>query len=283
MNNQAEQSDGRPDPSPARWNAATLIAAAVVVIIVVAATAALTTHRHHDDYATTSTDPAPTPTQTPVPAPSGFAPPRSDPFGRRIDLPANPAGQPLPQTVPHHVATDSDWLTAAPAGTLGKGGWQQVNGVVVPYSTSDGPTQTIDGVAAGWTHTPQGAALALAWIAWQLNARPGDRALYQRGLADPDMAAFDRINAAHTVPDQLPETETRWLLASSAFHVDSYDDDLAVVRIATTTAPDDAGTPQWMTAQLAAVWKGGDWRLLSPTGSTPSEATIASLHGWTLW
>ena len=45
--------------------------------------------------------------------------------------------------------------------------WQQVDGVPMPFSTSDGPTAVDGELPTGFAQTPQGAALA----AQQLSAR----------------------------------------------------------------------------------------------------------------
>ncbi|WP_331723009.1 hypothetical protein [Nocardia sp. NBC_00511] len=280
---------GTAEAKGSRRSSTTLILAliAVGVIVLGAITVALL---HHSD---TSGDRTGAVTPTPGPAPAttgegqtGFAVPDVDAFGRRVDIPNNPAGQPLAQTSGPHAATDPAWLTAAPI-LPEQGGWQRVFGVSVPFSTSDGPTNMIDGVPVGYSHTPQGAALAAVFTTWEAYARPGDWTLRERMevMTDADHAEFDRLQAAGKVPAQAPVAATRWLVAPDAFQIESFSatGDLCVLKIATKAPPASAGGPaQWQASQLTMVWD-GQWRLrLAPGGHLPGS-TIGSLDGWTRW
>lgn len=215
----------------------------------------------------------------------GFATPEVDVFGRRVDVPNNAAGQPLPQDPSRqHSPSDPDWLTAPPAGTTSPRGWQRVYGVSVPFSTSDGPRQIDDGLAVGFAHTPQGAALAAAQITYRLNARPADRDLYMRQVraSAQNIADYDKALHSDRLPTQQPESITRYLVASDAFKIDNYADDMAIVRLA-TRGPALEGKPVWVALRLVMVWDAGDWRL-EPTSSPGSQTEyIDSLAGWTPW
>ncbi|ATL72545.1 hypothetical protein CRH09_39950 (plasmid) [Nocardia terpenica] len=266
-----------------------LIAAVVFVAVLIAAGTIVLVTRGGDDHGAKPTAP-PTPSSAP-PGPgtaTGFGIPETDPFGRRIDMPNNAYGQPLEQTAPHREPGDPEWLTAAPAGTRGpgaKGGWQRVYGAVVPFSASDGPTRIQDGVPTGYAHTPQGAALAAAFLMWETAARPADRPLRERMvvMSANDLAEFDRLKAAGKLPDRRPDSETRYMLAPDAFRIRSWADDLCVVELATRTEPDKTGTPRWLGNQLAMVWDGSGWRMrLAADQKLPQEA-LASLAGWTPW
>ncbi|WP_216897338.1 hypothetical protein [Nocardia alni] len=271
--------------SKRRGGQAGLIAALIVVALIAVGAVAAVAVRHASPHRAASGVAGTTPdaggrdsTAT------GFAVPVTDVFGRRVNVPRNPAGQPLPQTAPQHSPADPGWLTAAPV-LPQQGGWQQVAGASVPFSISDGPTRLTDGVAAGWSHTPQGAALAGVYAAYQLNARPGDRAVHTRLLenAPGALSAFDADKAAGRIPTLLPQNVTRYLVAPDAFRVDSYADDMAVLEIATRTADED-GTPAWTATQIVMVWDGGDWRLQPPPGATPPQHVESSLTGgWTAW
>jgi len=215
---------------------------------------------------------------------TGFAVPVTDVFGRRVDVPRNPAGQPLPQTAAQHTAADPGWLTAPPV-LPAQGGWQRVAGASVPFSSSDGPTTIGDGVASGWAHTPQGAALAAVYAGYELNARPGDRAVHTHLIENPPgaLSAFDTDKAAGRIPNLLPDTVTRYLTAPDAFRIDSYADDMTVVEIA-TRATDEDGTPAWTATQIVMVWDRGDWRLQPPPGGIPPQHPASSLTGgWITW
>ncbi|RMI30612.1 hypothetical protein [Nocardia stercoris] len=216
---------------------------------------------------------------------TGFADPEIDLFGRRIDVPNNPAGQPLVQVATKpRSATDPDWLTAAPAGTTEPHGWQRVYGASVPFSTSDGPARIDNGLAVGYSHTPQGAALAAAQITYRLNARPADRDLYVRQVrvTAAQIAAYDKARSDGKLPDQQPERVTRYLVAPDAFQIENYADDLAIVRLA-ARGPVTDGKQMWAAVRLVMVWEDGDWRLKPTDGAAGHSDYVDSLTGWTKW
>ncbi|BAD58523.1 hypothetical protein IU443_11185 [Nocardia farcinica] len=215
----------------------------------------------------------------------GFATPEVDIFGRRVDIPNNPAGQPLPQDPTlQRTPEDADWLTARPDGLDRPHGWQRVYGASVPFSTSDGPARLEEGQAVGYAHTPQGAVLAAAQITYRLNARPADRELYVRQVrvSAQQLAAYDRALEEDRLPEQQPERITRYFVAPDAFQVESYADDLAVVRFA-SRAPAVDGRQLWVALRLVMVWEAGDWRLKPATAEGSRTEYIESLAGWTTW
>lgn len=215
------------------------------------------------------------------PLPDAFGPPVTDVFGRRVDVPKNPAGQVLPQRGGQKKPSDPDWLTAAPAGTKDLGGWQRVYGVSVPFSTSDGPTRVEDGVALGFSHTPQGAALAMMQIYYRQAARPADDTVRNRQfiLSAEDKATIARSKSEGKLPERISEEAAKYLVAPDAFRVTRFSSDVALIRIA-GRGPNST----WFTVEHEMVWVGGDWRWKPPPGSakTPSS-TVTSLEGWTSW
>ncbi|MGM7643514.1 hypothetical protein ACSVDM_01325 [Nocardia sp. JW2] len=216
---------------------------------------------------------------------TGFAEPEVDLFGRRVDIPNNPAGQPLAQyPSTRRTPADPDWLTAAPAGTTKPHGWQRVYGASVPFSTSDGPSRIEAGLAVGYAHTPQGAALAAAQITYRLNARPADRDLYvtQLRVSSTQLAAYDSALAADKLPEQQPEKVTRYFVASDAFRIDDYADDMAIVRLA-SRGPVVDGKQLYAAMRLIVVWDDGDWRLKPSTTTNNRTEYVESLAGWTTW
>ncbi|MFC9999617.1 hypothetical protein [Nocardia sp. NPDC127526] len=277
-----------PDTEPGRRGQVSLILALVVVALVLIAGAVVVFGRDTGDEPTGGAQTSQTTAgvaPSANPEASGFATPGVDDFGRRVDIPNNPAGQVLPQTGTPHTPADGDWLTAAPDGTQGKGGWQRVYGAVVPFSTSDGPTRIVDGLATGWSHTPQGCALAAVYVLYQELARPDNRLLRERlmALTPAQMATYDKALAAGKLPAVAPENVTRWMIAFDAFKISSYADDLCTVRLATRARADKVGAAQWLSSEVAMVWD-GTWRRRPPPGEgeLPQEK-VPSLTGWTPW
>ncbi|WP_316575426.1 MULTISPECIES: hypothetical protein [Nocardia] len=231
----------------------------------------------------TEDDVAPPPAQ--AAGGTGFADPEVDLFGRRVDVPNNPAGQPLAQDPStQRSPVDSDWLTAAPEGTTKPHGWQRVYGASVPFSTSDGPARIEDGLAVGYARTPQGAALAAAQITYRLNARPADRSLYvtQVRVSTAQLAAYDSALSSDRLPKQQPEKVTRYFVASDAFKIDDYADDMAIVRLA-SRGPVIDGKQLYAAMRMIVVWDAGDWRLKPSSTTNTQTEYVESLAGWTKW
>ncbi|MFI5716989.1 hypothetical protein [Nocardia sp. NPDC051750] len=253
-----------------------VVASAAVLALIVVVGVVMWTGREDEPEA----GPAPT-----AAVGEGFADPDLDVFNRRVDIPNNPAGQVLPQDPsPQRNPADPDWLTAAPAGTTAPRGWQRVFGASVPFSTSDGPQRIEDGLAVGYSHTPQGAALAAAQITYRLNARPAHRDLYVRQVrvSAQQIAAYDKALESELLPEQQPTSVTKYLVASDAFKIDDYADDMAIVRLA-LRAPALDGKPVWVTMRLIMVWDAGDWRLKPTTSPNTQTEYVESLEGWTRW
>ncbi|NNH72989.1 hypothetical protein HLB23_24535 [Nocardia uniformis] len=259
-----------------------LLAALFVALIVIAAAIVFTIRGGDSDE---QHEPEPTvPATVPGGSNDGFGVPVTDVYGRRVDVPAAEAGQPLPQTGSPVTESDPSWLTASPAGTTGRGGWQRVFGVSVPFSTSDGPARISDGMAAGYAHSPRGAALAGVYITHQLAARPADPAVVARvNYSRQDMDTYRSKVAAGTLPTHQPEEVTRWVIAPDAYQVVSWSPDLCVLKIAVRAKP---GTPQqaptWTAVPVSVVWTGGDWNLL-PSSEVNGGQQISSILGWTPW
>jgi hypothetical protein len=262
-----------------------VVSASVLAVIVVAGIVVFFTRGHHQSAPATPSSASAPGGGSIVSDATGFAAPEVDVLGRRVDVPNNPAGQPLPQDPSsQHKPSDKDWLTAAPAGTTGPGGWQRVFGVSVPFSTSDGPSRRSDGLVLGYAHTPQGAALAAAQISYRLNARPGDRQLVEQQLrqSPSQLEAYESAIDHSKIPVQQPDSVTKYLVAPDAFQIENYADDMAIVRLAVRGEPVN-GQPTWAAVRLIVVWDAGDWRLKSSSTSVAQTEYINSLVGWTQW
>ncbi|MEV6066363.1 hypothetical protein AB0L82_07420 [Nocardia sp. NPDC052001] len=268
-------------PERDRVSFGVIASAAVVALIIIAG---VVVYINHGDSTPSAAKPDGTAPTTSEPGATGFASPEVDLFGRRVDIPNNAAGQPLPQQPSKRKATDQDWLTAAPEGTVEPHGWQRVYGASVPFSTSDGPTRLEDGLAVGYSHTPQGAALAAAQITYRLNARPADRELYVRQVrvSAQQVSAYDQALADQRLPKQQPEKVTRYLVAPDGFQIENYADDMAIVRLA-ARGPVLDSRQTWAAVRLIMVWDAGDWRLKPSSSKASQTEYVDSLAGWTRW
>ncbi|MGW5312666.1 hypothetical protein [Nocardia thailandica] len=265
------------EPGTGRVSFGVIASGALLALILVVGAVVFVTNGSGEQAA------APAPVE--APGGSGFADPEIDLFGRRVDVPNNPAGQPLEQKPSRNRSMgDSDWLTAAPEGTTGPHGWQRVYGASVPFSSSDGPTRIDNGLAVGYSHTPQGAALAAAQITYRLNARPADRELYvaQVRVTQTQLAAYDKALASDKLPKQQPEKITRFFVAPDAFKIDDYADDMAIVRLA-SRGPVVDGKQLYAAMRMIVVWDDGDWRLKPAQSTNTQTEYVESLAGWTKW
>lgn len=269
-----------------------LVISVLVVVLVLIGGVFVIWHNHHNNNDTGA--PAAQHPSTSAPSgtgsggPTGFGVPAVDVFGRRVDVPNNPAGQPLPQTGHPRSPSDPDWLTAAPAGTQGPGGWQRVHGASVPFSTSDGPTAIVDGVPTGYAHTPQGCALAAQYVMWETGAQPGNWTLRLRmveGTTEhgPDRQTFDRLKAEGKAPDQQPDWVTQYMVASDAYRIHSWQPDLCTVDLAMRADPDPSGVARWMYSEVAMVWDHNSWMNRLPPNNMLPQDYVTTLQGWTPW
>lgn len=215
----------------------------------------------------------------------GFGIPDADLSGRTIMVPNNPAGQPLPQrepTGPRVECTNDGRPVTSPESMM----IQRNFGVSTLYSETDGPSY-IDGlVLAGYTRTPQGAALAAA------NFLP-------RGLAGGPVAV-EATEKLTLIPDEEigsqeqkeaelakpANTETVALRTPMAFKILSCTDSFAVVELAQIRDVDDTGrrmqNPTYTGLRLNMAWDGGTWKVSKLNGST-TGGPYSSLDGFTRW
>ncbi|MEU0541110.1 hypothetical protein [Nocardia sp. NPDC005978] len=268
-------------PERDRISFGVIVSAAVVTLIVIVG---VVVYIGRDDTPSSTKAEGTTPIAGEAGA-TGFAAPEVDLFGRRVDIPNNAAGQPLSQEPgKQRKPADQDWLTGLPSGITEPHGWQRVFGASVPFSTSDGPARLENGLAVGYSHTPQGAVLAAAQITYRLNARPADRELYVRQVrvSAQQVAAYDQALADQRLPKQQPEKVTRYLVASDGFQVENYADDMAIVRLA-ARGPVVDNRQLWAAVRLIMVWDAGDWRLKPSTSKASQTEYVDSLAGWTRW
>ncbi|MDJ0363033.1 hypothetical protein [Rhodococcus sp. H29-C3] len=264
--------------------------AALVVVAVVGAIAFIIPNMNDDDTPQIAATPPPT-TAPPTPGDSGlgtgaegFGIPDADLSGRTVMVPNNPAGSPLPQNAPTgprtECSSDGRPVTSPESMMI-----QRNFGVSTLYSETDGPSYLDGLVLAGYTRTPQGAALAAA------NFLP-------RGLAGGEVAieASDKLllngdqvvdlEARAVEESKAVNTETVALRAPMAFKILSCTDSFAVVELASIRDVDDTGkrmqSPVYFGLRLNMVWDGGTWKVRENTG--PAQfGPYNSLDGFTRW
>ncbi|MBF6170282.1 hypothetical protein [Nocardia blacklockiae] len=267
-----------------------LLGFAAVLTVALAVTVTVVTTRRESAAPAAGGAPRPVVSTSAVaePAAAGFGAPDRDLFGRRVDIPDDPAGQALPQEpAARQRPGDPRWQTAAPAPARGAGVWQRIfGGPVVRFSGSDGPARIEGRAAVGFAHTPQGAVLAAEQHFWRTNANPTDRELLLRLVAvSPEyLAEYDRQVAAGKVSAHLPEKLTPLLYASDAFRVDSYTDERAVVEFARKAREVIDGQPTWVGMRLAVVRRDDEWKLTAVDGQQLVRIdSLRSIEGWTTW
>lgn len=185
-----------------------------------------------------------------------------------VAVPKDPRGHLLPQDAPQLKPGDPKWLTAPAEGFE----WQRTDHYpdgAGAFSHSDGPTTFINDIAAGYAHTPRGAAMASTTI---LAAYSGDR------------ESCLRVNQEFFIPPR-PEQDCEdtqklrdsyaGLLRKAGFDEDafvipmaleplSYDraapDTRAVIRLwYFRVRPNKQGT--FLSRDVPVIWVDGQWKI----------------------
>lgn len=263
-----------------------LIGAAVLLVLVLTATAFA--WFAGNDGTTTTTAPTTAPTTSAAAGQgnngeSGFATPTADTFGRKIYVPNNPAGQPLPQhdPGPRVECAPGQQPTAQGGMTI-----QRNFDMVMLYSETDGPTRIDGDLARGYSHSPQGAALA-AWNIWHRMREGGDvtkQVLLEQTVHDADL---QKKLETEPVPESGRTVEQkRSMTVPDGFRVLSCDDDFVVLEYAVRQIADETGAlrePRWIGMQWSMLWRDGDWKMQTANDSGKSGAVHTTLDGFTTW
>ncbi|WP_280362797.1 hypothetical protein [Nocardia wallacei] len=225
-----------------------LISAALVITAIVT----LTVTTRHDAT-------APPPTTSSFAAatspPSFSRPPTTDLFGNRLEVTGDDSGTTLPQDPSRRPdPAAANYLTATPAHLQWQHGW---GGAALPVSGSDGPEHINDGIASGFAHTPQGAALAACdAVARALAAPEGTWQTVVRtrylGGGQPLVDRFARSRAS------TPSAAQYVTVPEGIRVLPGYQPDFAVVEIA-VRARDAFAASRWPMA-----WHDDDWRVRVP-------------------
>ncbi|MEV6140486.1 hypothetical protein AB0L63_31490 [Nocardia sp. NPDC051990] len=210
----------------------------------------------HDVPADPASTTAPTERTFPdVPPIESLLPPSTDPFGNRLEMPGNEAGVALAQdTSARRDPTRPDYLTTAPARMQWQRGW---GGAALPVSGSDGPARIQEGIATGFAHTPQGAALAAADALARALAAP--EGVWQQVVRERyyggGQALLDRFARSRERTGEA----ARYVVVPDGVRVQpGYRDDLAIVQFANR---DKLG---YTISTWPMAWIDGDWRVRVP-------------------
>lgn len=148
--------------------------------------------------------------------------------------------------------------------------WVTVGGIEVPIGTTDGPRGGEWEPFAGFSHTPQGAALAAITQSVQL-ATASDRTWPQilSGVAAPGEGRD--LYAAHRGLVEFSGTDPEMVPTIVGYTVADYSDTAATVDVVQRFSDDSLAS-----ATTQVVWIDGDWRLNLPSDTA---ATITALDG----
>jgi len=245
------------DRRPRRWPAvAVAVMLAVVLLIVV-----LTTGGGGSGESAAVTPPG---GSTAEPNPSTGT-------GGNSSIPAVPN----PATTGTRQPSDPQYATAAPAQVT----FQVVHGLQLPFSPVDGPLRVDGPVAAGYSHTPQGAALAAAQLSLRLVFAPGYKEVVDQQSVFTDSLRSQFLAARGSQPQSSDRDLAEAIVRSVAFKVDSFTPERATIQIA---GPNVNGAPgTYTTGPYTVVWSGGDWKYADNSKSTAT--TVSSLAGYTPW
>src|SRR6266568_1918072 len=177
-------------------------------------------------------------------------------------------------------------------GTAGTGlRWAGFHGIPLPYSATDGPHRTRNGLAWGFADTPRGALLAAVNIAVRTAALWGPQVFgptIRHQVTGPDAGAMLRadlsdyaaMRAATHVRSGQPVG--RGYAAEAAYWFLAFTPAAATVDIV-TEGPGSGSATVTTATRIELVWQRGDWRVIAPPGGdwSSSATPISSLAGYT--
>lgn len=243
-----------PARGPRRWAVVAGVIGAVLVIVI-AAVLVLEGHRSRTPKVATPagiTTPGPAAVSTAAITPSASSP---------VSLPASRNAQ-TPAVVP----------TAPLSGVT----WALFQGVALASSPIDGPSKVAGPVYAGYSHTPDGALLALNQISVRYLLTPGDgwRQVVERQVLPG--AGRDAYTANRAKVTTLSGTKFG---QTAGFRFVTYSPDVAVMQLVTSFST------HYQVATCTVRWVDGDWHLeLQPDGGvSPTAQAVDSLAGFTAW
>ncbi|MFF0284073.1 hypothetical protein ACFYSW_27575 [Rhodococcus aetherivorans] len=244
------------------------LAAVAVIVVVGLVVSIVMLFRGDDAEPLVSLDPA---TDSAAPAQDKDSLFEQDPVFDRLNrvvyVPLDPHGVILSDT----LATGNRPAEQAPSGVM----LQRIHGNMdLPFSTSDGPTGFTDnGVATGFSRTPQGAALAAAHYFGYLAA--GDNRvemLTEAGRVSDPTGQLSGVKLADDTPTG----------AMPMVHV-SFHPDLTLVKFGATVERTNGAT-EIRVSKIPVVWREGTgWVVQLDSTALGGEFEPVSSEGWQQW
>ena len=262
--------------------------AAIVVIAIVGAIVFIIPKMNDDTTPTTALPPTTQPEPTDASGSGsngqrGFGTPVVDILGRKVTVPNNPIGQPLPQSPPEPriECTPTNTPVTSPTGVQ----IQQTTAVPMLVSTTDGPDAISGNVLTGYSRSPQGAALAgWNWLAAVYGPGPVAKDAYEQLTVQT--AELDTI-AADEQWDSPASSAASSLPAPVAFHVISCTDDFASVEYALEVPVDENGrrrtTPVYSVLRTSMFHDGDRWKARLDSRSVSGNTEITDISSFTRW
>ncbi|MEZ2190481.1 hypothetical protein [Corynebacterium sp. CCM 9204] len=203
----------------------------------------------------------------------------ADVDGTTVYYPSNPAGDIFTDDGEALTPDDENWLTAAPAVE-----WQRLKENPAsdtawdfPFSASDGPWQVTDGIAHGFSQTPQGAALAIWHIYQGVNRGGVDAARTARTFIPPSTDPA-RLDAVIADPSLIPNTPDHSAAIPIAYKVESFDGETASIAFATARDGDVVSV-----VTMTVRWIDGDWHQDDQFIRNLGLSHIDKIEDWARW
>lgn len=161
--------------------------------------------------------------------------------------------------------------------------WRTVAGLEVPTSHEDGPAQTSP--PQGYSHSPQGAALAAANGQVALATAPDSTWPEVVRTVTAPGAGRDQWAQARVLMSVSGAVDPADAATFTGFKITDYSPEKAIVLLATRTPAAEGDSEPLVTAYpVQLAWTGADWKLVLPTQSDNVDAAeIESLNGFTTW
>ncbi|MDL4770738.1 hypothetical protein [Actinomadura xylanilytica] len=163
--------------------------------------------------------------------------------------------------------------------------WDDYQGVRLPRSAEEGPHDTRNGLALGFSRTPRGALLAAIHISVRANA------LWGSGVSEPTIneqvvgPGVDALLAStRSVYDQQREpapVPERASVVIEGFRWLGYTPDTANLDLV-SAGPGDSDSTVRAATRIGVQWREGDWRAVAPLGGGwgGSAYPVESLDGF---